>query len=117
MAKKSPDKIVADIDRQQNEEDLDLIPRAGRMVKEKLKKDLTGGAYVGNKLNMGNTPSKKQREIEIEDRSSADMHMLDAMTPAQRKLWSEGKYLAKGGSVKSASSRADGCAVRGKTRA
>ena len=117
MPSKSPDQIVAENDRLQNEEDLDLIPRAGRMLKDKLEKDLTGGAYVGNKLNMGNTPAKKQREIEIEDRSSSDMHMLDAMTPAQRKLWSEGKFLAKGGKIKSASSRADGCCIRGKTRA
>ena len=121
---KSPDKIVADIDAAQNKEDLELpkrigeaIVKGGKAVKNKVDKDLTGGAYVGNKLNMGNTPAKKQREIEIEDRSSSDMHMLDAMTPAQRKLWSEGKFLAKGGKVSSASKRADGCAIRGKTRA
>ena len=117
MPSRSPDEIVAEIDRKQNEEDKDLLPRAGRMIRDKVNEDLTGGAYVGNKLNMGNTPAKKQREIEIEDRSSSDMHMLDAMTPAQRKLWSEGKYLAKGGKIRSASSRADGCCIRGKTRA
>jgi hypothetical protein len=50
---KTPDEIVADIDRRQAEEDLDLVPRAGRMLKEKLNEDLTGGAYVGSRLNMG----------------------------------------------------------------
>ena len=39
---KTPDEIVAEIDRKQNEEDLDLPARAGRMLKEKLDEDLTG---------------------------------------------------------------------------
>jgi hypothetical protein len=38
---KSPDQIVADIDRKQNEEDKDLIPRAGRMIKEKFMELMT----------------------------------------------------------------------------
>jgi hypothetical protein len=78
---KSPDQIVADIDRKQNEEDKDLIPRAGRMLKEKFMKLMT-------------SEPKEEKEKEKKPVSKA-----------------------KGGKVSSASKRADGCAVRGKTRA
>jgi hypothetical protein len=81
MSEKSPDQIVADIDRKQNEEDRDLIPRAGRMIKEKFMELMT---------------SKPKDEKEKEKK------------PVSK---------AKGGSVSSASKRADGIAIRGKTRA
>jgi hypothetical protein len=91
---KSPDQIVADIDRKQNEEDKDLIPRAGRMLKEKLTADLTGGAYVGNRLDVKKDATKESEKT------------IRALSKA------------KGGMIKSsASKRADGCAIRGKTRA
>jgi hypothetical protein len=78
---KSPDQIVADIDRKQNEEDKDLIPRAGRMIKKKFMELMTG-------------EPKEEKEKEKKPVSKA-----------------------KGGKVSSASKRADGCAIRGKTRA
>jgi hypothetical protein len=78
---KSPDQIVADIDRKQNEEDKDLIPRAGRMIKKKFMELMT-------------SEPKEEKEKEKKPVSKA-----------------------KGGSVSSASKRADGCAIRGKTRA
>ena len=62
---------------------------------------------------------RAQKEMETKDGKTkekymklmeAGMNMLGRPTKAP-----EGK--AKGGSVKSASSRADGCAIRGKTRA
>ena len=74
---KSPDKIVADIDRKQNEEDKDLIPRAGRMIKDKF------------------------------------MELMNSKPKEEKKPVSK----AKGGTVSSASKRADGCAIRGKTKA
>jgi hypothetical protein len=78
---KSPDQIVADIDRKQNEEDKDLIPRAGRMIKKKFMELMT-------------SEPKEEKEKEKKPVSKA-----------------------KGGMVGSASKRADGCAIRGKTRA
>ena len=78
---KSPDHNVADFDRKQNEEDKDLIPRAGRMLKEKFMKLMT-------------SEPKEEKEKEKKPVSKA-----------------------KGGKVSSASKRADGCAIRGKTRA
>ncbi len=91
---KSPDQIVAEIDRKQNEEDKDLIPRAGRMLKEKLAADLTGGAYVGNRLDVKKDATKESEKI---------------VRALSKKA---------GGVIKSsASKRADGCAIRGKTRA
>lgn len=127
MGKKSPDQIVADIDRKQNEEDKDLIPRAGRMLKEKLSKDLTGGAYVGTRLNMpSNTrfgkmsPSDTKllndydsRDIQGNLTKKADRDMEERRTALEKDV----KGMKSGGKVSSASKRADGCAIRGKTRA
>jgi hypothetical protein len=77
---KSPDQIVADIDRQQNEEDKGLPKRIAKaainLVKPKATKPDTG----------------------------------ETTNPM-------GDKYARGGKVKSASARADGCAIRGKTRA
>ena len=67
MAKKTPDEIVAEIDRKQNEEDLDLIPRAGRMMRDKANEDLTGGAYVGNRLDMGKDRGSRLGRVSKED--------------------------------------------------
>ena len=111
MAKKSPDQIVADIDAEQNKEDLGLHKRIGeaavkgvKAVKNKVDKDLTGGAYVGNKLNMGNTAAKKESQRQNDIISDAEFNS------------DYGKK--KGGVIQSsASKRADGCAIRGKTRA
>jgi hypothetical protein len=80
MAEKSPDQIVADIDRKQNEEDKGLPKRIAKaainLVKPKATKPDTG----------------------------------ETTNPM-------GDKYARGGKVSSASSRADGCAIRGKTRA
>jgi hypothetical protein len=114
----SPNEIVADIDRRQNEEDLDLVPRAGRMIRNKLNEDLTGGAYVGNRLNMGKDRGSRLGRVSKED---SDMIMRqDAKSGMNRNPRMGGLAfgMKNGGSVKSsASSRADGCAIRGKTRA
>ena len=91
MSEKSPDQIVADIDRKQNEEDKDLIPRAGRMLKEKFMKLMASEHKPGNVLLEAAGEGKKEKK------------------PVEK---------AKGGMIKSsASKRADGCAIRGKTRA
>jgi hypothetical protein len=75
-----PDKIVADIDRKQNEEDKELPKRIAKaavnLVKPKATKPDTG----------------------------------ETTNPM-------GDKYAKGGKVSSASKRADGCAIRGKTKA
>jgi hypothetical protein len=110
---KSPDQIVADIDRQQNEEDLDLVPRAGRMLRDKLNEDLTGGAYVGSRLNM---PSNTR----LGKMSAGDTALLNKYDRSPEGAAAKLKRdygMKKGGKVKSASARADGCAIRGKTRA
>ena len=113
---KTPDEIVADIDRQQNAEDLDLVPRAGRMLRDKLNEDLTGGAYVGNKLNVG-----KDRGSRLGRASKADSDMImrqDAASGMNRNPRMGGLAfgMKSGGKVSSASTRADGCCVKGKTK-
>ena len=77
---KTPDEIVAEIDRKQNEEDKDLPRRAAKAVIDLVKPKAT-------KPDTGETTNPM------------------------------GDKYAKGGSVSSASKRADGCAIRGKTRA
>jgi hypothetical protein len=111
----SPDEIVANIDRKQIEEDKDLIPRASRMLKAKLDKDLTGGAYVGSRLNMpSNTRMGKLSAGDtalLNKYDESDEGKRTSVTRERSKLG-----MKKGGSVSSASKRADGCAVKGKTR-
>lgn len=89
MAEKSPDQIVADIDRKQNEEDLGNL---NKYVVEPVKK-------AGKRLyeNVMGTPEQNKAAQERMDKS---------------------KGKKAGGIIKSsASKRADGCAIRGKTRA
>jgi hypothetical protein len=122
---KSPDEIVADIDRKQNEEDKDLIPRAGRTVVGAAKKiyDAATGkgaedfqpktAYQDGNFSMPNTePVRSPVDVGAGVRS-LNMGKKSA-------VGSEGirSGLKKGGKVKSssASKRADGIAQRGKTK-
>jgi hypothetical protein len=122
---KTPDEIVAEIDRRQNEEDLDLIPRAGRMLRDKVNEDLTGGAYVGSRLNMPSNTSLGKlspEDTRLYNDTKAQIardRMLEAYGMKTPKSKMESRYgMKKGGSVKvsSASKRADGCAIKGKTR-
>jgi hypothetical protein len=120
---KLPDQIVADIDRRQNEEDLDLPNRAGRMLKEKLNEDLTGGAYVGSRLNMpsntrlGKLSASDTRLYNDTMAQNARDRMLEGYGATPKKSKMDSRYgMKKGGQVSSASKRADGCAVKGKTR-
>jgi alkylated DNA repair dioxygenase AlkB len=88
MAQPDPDKIVADIDRKQNEEDLANL--------NKYIVDPAKAAY--KKVKEGIMGTEAQNKY-YEDKEKAK---------SVRK--------AKGGSVSSASKRGDGCAVKGKTK-
>jgi hypothetical protein len=113
-----PQAMVDRMARKENEEDRELIMgpvraagKAAKMVGDKLKKDLTGGAFTGARLNM---PSNTR----LGKLSAADTRLLnktDAMKQNPYETEKESEYKA-GGSVKSASKRADGCAIKGKTR-
>jgi hypothetical protein len=94
---KSPDQIVADIDRKQNEEDRDLPRRAGEAVVKgaKAAKDFV-------------VDTAKDNFVTKTVRAMKDRYDASQM-PVEKK--------AKGGTIKSsASKRADGCAIKGKTR-
>jgi len=115
----SPNEIVADIDRRQNEEDLDLVPRAGRMLRDKLNEDLTGGAYVGNRLDVGKDRGSRFGRVSKEDSDLiAKTDAFNKANPNRIKRTSAERMMGmkKGGSVSSASKRADGCAIKGKTK-
>ena len=94
---KSPDQIVADIDRKQNEEDKDLPRRAGEAVAKgaKAAKDFVVDTAKDNFVTKGVRAMK--------DRYDA------SQMPVEKK--------AKGGMIKSSDSkRADVCANKVKTR-
>ena len=111
--------IVDRMAREENEADRELIMgparagvRAGKAVAEKLKKDLTGGAATGARLNM---PSNTR----LGKLSAADTRLLNKTDAMKKNPYEteEDMGMKKGGKVSSASKRADGCAIRGKTRA
>jgi len=121
MAKKDelPQAMVDRMAREENEETRELIMaparagvRAGKAVAEKLKKDLTGGAATGARLNM---PSNTR----LGKLSAADTRLLNKTDAMKKNPYETGEDMGmkKGGKVSSASKRADGCAIRGKTRA
>jgi hypothetical protein len=121
MAKKDelPQAMVDRMAREENEETRELIMaparagvRAGKAVAEKVKKDLTGGAFTGARLNM---PSNTR----LGKLSAADTRLLNKTDAMKKNPYEteEDMGMKKGGKVSSASKRADGCAIRGKTRA
>jgi len=130
MAKNGYDQTYED-DRKENEETKDLVPRAGRMLKEKLDEDLTGGAYVGSRLNMpSNTRLGKlnAEDTALLNKQDATLEGQKAATTRMRKTnpeyfgYDEMKKsgMKKGGKVKKMASggmtRGDGLAQRGKTK-
>jgi hypothetical protein len=116
---KSPDQIVADIDRKQNEEDKDLPRRVAQAAKKAYAAATSKGedfepktAYMDGNFAMPTTePVRSPVDVGAGVRS-LNMGKKSA-------VGSEGvrSGMKKGGMVKSASARADGCAIRGKTRA
>jgi hypothetical protein len=123
---KSPDQIVADIDRKQNEEDRDLIPRAGRALSGVAKKVYAAATGKGAKdfepkdTNYGPGPGFEDRDAVRSPvggyiGSGAEMRSLN-MGKKSKASKASSDY-KKGGMIKSsASKRADGCAIKGKTR-
>jgi hypothetical protein len=114
-----PQAMVDRMAREENEETRDLLMgparagvRAGKAVAEKVKKDLTGGAFTGARLNM---PSNTR----LGKLSAADTRLLNKTDAMKKNPYEteEDMGMKKGGKVSSASKRADGCAIRGKTRA
>jgi hypothetical protein len=128
---KDPQKLVDDIARQQNEEDLGLPKRIGeavvkgaKAVKDKVNEDLTGGAYVGSRLNMpSNTrmgkvsPSDARLVNEYDASEEGKKAKFERRNAIPSSTKDNRSGMKAGGKVKSASARADGCAIRGKTRA
>jgi predicted phosphoribosyltransferase len=113
-----PQDLTDRLAREKNKEDRELIMaparagvKAGKAVAEKLKKDMTGGAFTGARLNM---PSNTR----LGKLSAADTRLLNREDERKKNPYKGKKrtpYKA-GGSVSSASKRADGCATKGKTK-
>jgi hypothetical protein len=134
-----PDKIVADIDRKQNEEDLanlnKYVKEPAKAAFKKMKEGLLGTDEQNKAAQerMDEAAKKKDRESIRVDRSpkyansqmDSTRKQLDDQAKAFKlerdkasKDYDKAIGKAKGGMIKSsASKRADGCAIRGKTRA
>jgi hypothetical protein len=125
-----PQAMVDRMAREENEADRELIMapvragvKAGKAVAEKIKKDLTGGAATGSRLNMGKLPGKAAAErLGMQDASdtekrNAAAYLRKGYMEEDAKDMAKQKAFKSGGKVSSASKRADGCAIRGKTRA
>jgi len=121
---KTPDEIVAEIDRRQNEEDLELPKRAGKAIVKGAKKIYDAvtskgedfepkTAYMDGNFSMPTTePVRSPVDVGAGVRS---LNMGKKSAVGSESIRSGMK---KGGVVrKSASARADGIAIRGKTRA
>jgi hypothetical protein len=113
-----PQAMVDRMKREENKEDRELIMgparaagKAAKAVGDKIKEDLTGGAFVGSRLNM---PSNTR----LGKLSAADTRLLNKTDAMKKNPYEtrEDMGMKKGGMVSSASKRADGCAVKGKTR-
>jgi hypothetical protein len=114
----------------QNAEDRDLIPRIGRKLKE-------AGKFIKDKVLVSDTEAYRQydeaernkrqkkdaaaqeaQQKQMRDAIGADA-IEDAMRngrPAKKKSGGKISSYKSGGMVGSASKRADGCAVKGKTK-
>ena len=114
MAKKDelPQDLVDRLAREKNKEDREIVAAPARALRNKIKEDLTGGAYIGTRLNM---PSNTR----LGKLSAADTRLLNKTDAMKKNPYEteEDMGMKKGGKVSSASKRADGCAIRGKTRA
>lgn len=115
-----PQDLVDRIARQENKEDRELVlgpvraaGKAAKAVGDKVKEDLTGGAFVGSRLNM---PSNTR----LGKLSAADTRLLNKEDDRKKNPYEEEKKspygMKSGGKVSSASKRADGCAIKGKTK-
>ena len=129
---KSPDQIVAEIDRRQNEEDRDLIPRAGRVllgaadsagqaIRGAAGKAFKAGKDFGMTIAGNDSDQSKLKRMGLREGSEDYEKGLKTLENNRKKLPSEmtKKHpleMKSGGKVSSASKRADGCCVKGKTK-
>jgi hypothetical protein len=129
-----PDKIVADIDRKQNEEDLanlnKYVKEPAKAAFKKLKDNLMGTDEQNqaakdrmrkmDEKNPDSTQAKVNKALgmksggKVKDPTMTYQTYSKTGKPAGMKTVTVKK--ASGGSVSSASKRADGCAVKGKTK-
>ena len=98
-----PDKIVADIDRRQNEEDLANLDKYVKAPAKAAYKKVKEGLLGTEEQNKA--AKERMRKMDEKDPESTQAKVNKALG------------MKNGGKVSSASKRADGCAIRGKTRA
>jgi hypothetical protein len=111
---KDPQKLVDRIAREENEADAAIIPNLVKRVKEAgskaidyATKEMTAAdidKYVADKQAANKAAKRRADSVETKRNTGENTNPM-------------GDTFKKGGKVKSASARADGCCIRGKTRA
>ena len=123
MAKNGYDQTYED-DRLENEETANLIPRAGRAIASAAgkAKDFVVDKIKGmdqrsleqvTKDVLGKMDQRSLKEVTTD---KMDQRSLEDVFKGKPPVYKEPVKKAKGGTVSSASKRADGCCVKGKTR-
>jgi isopentenyl diphosphate isomerase/L-lactate dehydrogenase-like FMN-dependent dehydrogenase len=130
MAKKDelPQAMVDRMAREENEADRELIMKPLRAAKKAVKENLEKGEKEHQapkpRMNLGKLPGKAaDKKLDLDgyndmEKNNAAVFLRKGFSDEDAKDMAKQKAYKSGGSVRSsASKRADGCAIRGKTRA
>ena len=129
MAKKDelPQAMVDRMAREDNEADRELIMKPLRAAKKAINENLEKGEKEHQapkpRMNLGKLPGKSaDKKLGLDDyndmeKNNAAIFLRKGFSDEDAKDMAKHKAFKSGGKVKSASARADGCAIRGKTRA
>jgi hypothetical protein len=122
-----PQAMVDRMARKENEETRELVAKPARAAVNAIKKNLAEGAKEHQapkpRMNMGKLPGKAaDKRLGLEgyddiEKNNAAVLLRKGFSDDDAKDMAKQKAYKSGGSVSSASKRADGCAIRGKTRA
>jgi hypothetical protein len=123
---KLPQDLVDEIARKENKEDRELIAGPLRALKNKVKDNLDKGEKEHQapkpRMNLGKLPGKAaDKKLDLKgyddtEKKNAAIFLRKGFSDEDAKEMAKQKAFKSGGKVSSASKRADGCAIRGKTR-
>ena len=125
MAKNGYDQTYED-DAKENAETRSLITKPARAIVNAVKENLEQGAKEHQapkpRMNLGKLPGRAaDKKLDLTgyddiEKNNAAVLLRKGFSDEDAKEMAKQKAFKKGGSVGSASKRADGCAIRGKTR-
>ena len=121
-----PQDLVDRLARKSNKEDRDLVMEPVRAAKKAIEKNLEEGSKEHQapkpRMNLGKLPGKAaDKKLDLKgyddiEKNNAAIFLRKGFSDEDAKEMAKQKAFKSGGSVSSASKRADGCATKGKTR-